>query len=61
MWKQYKDIEFNEDIFPEIGLDFEKNHNINVGLVGIGKCKLFKQRDAVDFAEKWLVDNVKNT
>lgn len=57
IWKQYMDIEFNEEVFSEIGLDFEKSEKINTGLVGSAESKLFKQRNAVDFAEKWLIGN----
>ncbi|WP_425447231.1 aminoglycoside N(3)-acetyltransferase [Dethiothermospora halolimnae] len=61
VWKKYKDIEFNADMFPKIGLEFEKNHKIDTGLMGNAKCKFFKQRAAVDFAEKWLLENSKNS
>lgn len=53
-WKIYKDIEFNEEVFSEIGKDFEKSNKISKGLVGCAESKLFKQKEAVDFAEKWL-------
>lgn len=55
VWKQFKDIELNTDIFPEIGADFEKEAKINSDVIGLAESKIFKQKEAVDYAEKWLI------
>lgn len=55
VWKQYRDIEINSDIFPDIGDDFEQDTRLVImGRVGSAETRLFPQRAAVDFAEKWL-------
>lgn len=54
IWKAYKDIELDEEKFPEIGAEFEKENMVQKGFVGSAESRLFKQRVAVDFAEKWL-------
>jgi aminoglycoside 3-N-acetyltransferase len=54
VWKTYKDIDLDEECFDQIGADFEKNHRVAHGRIGSADSKLFGQREAVDFAEKWL-------
>ncbi|GAC1694744.1 MAG: BA2930 family N-acetyltransferase [Ktedonobacteraceae bacterium] len=55
VWKQYRDIEIDSDIFPDIGDEFEQDTRlVNMGRVGSAETRLFSQRAAVDFAEKWL-------
>ena len=54
VWKQYEDIELNTDPFPEIGAAFEATGAVRLGTVGIATARLFRQRDAVDFAVRWL-------
>ncbi|MCA9958881.1 MAG: AAC(3) family N-acetyltransferase [Anaerolineales bacterium] len=53
-WTSYQDIDFNDDIFPDIGADFEKTGAVTIGPVGSATCRLFRQQTAVDFAESWL-------
>ena len=55
VWKNYADIEENSDIFPEIGADLEwENPHILYGEVGSAQVRLFRVREAVDFAQAWL-------
>ena len=54
VWKTYRDIELDSDLFPEIGAAFEETGLVKIGLVGSAQCKLFSQRPAVDFATAWL-------
>ncbi len=55
VWKQYRDIEIDADIFPDIGDDFEQDTRlVTMGRIGSANARLFPQRAAVDFAEKWL-------
>ena len=57
VWKEFKDIEFDSDVFNKIDKDFEKERGIIKGKIGLAPYKLFNQREAVDFAEKWLIEN----
>ena len=33
VWKNYRDIEINSDIFPEIGADFERTGQVRLAKV----------------------------
>jgi aminoglycoside 3-N-acetyltransferase len=54
VWKTYNDIELDEEVFGEIGADFEKAVGVHSSEVGSAQAKLFSQRRAVDFAREWL-------
>jgi len=54
IWTKYQDIEFNDDLFPAIGKDFESKHDYSKAKVGLTEAKLFKQKEIVDFAVDWL-------
>jgi aminoglycoside 3-N-acetyltransferase len=54
LWKTYTDIELNEEVFGQIGADFEKAVAVRTFGVGSGQARLFSQRRAVDFAREWL-------
>jgi aminoglycoside 3-N-acetyltransferase len=54
VWKTYEDIELNEEVFGEIGADFEKAVGVRSSRVGSAQAKLFSQRQAVDFARDWV-------
>lgn len=57
IWKEYKDIEYNDNDFMKIGADFEKQNNVNIGNIGLAKTRLISQRKLVDFAVKWMEKN----
>jgi aminoglycoside 3-N-acetyltransferase len=54
VWREYEDIELNTDRFDELGADFELQHPVGIGSIGLAESKLFRQRAAVDFGQKWL-------
>lgn len=56
LWKTYTDIDFDDDVFPQIGAALEKAHPVTIGLVGSAECRLFSQRTAVDFAQTWIME-----
>lgn len=49
VWKRFDDIEFNDDVFPEIGAAFEQSRPVSTGKVGAATCRLMRQRALVDF------------
>ncbi len=53
-WVTYDDIYWYDADFMEIGAAFETSGKVRTGLIGKANCKLFPQRDAVDFAVKWM-------
>jgi aminoglycoside 3-N-acetyltransferase len=54
IWQTYEDMDLKCDLFPEIGAAFERRSRVNKGLVGSAESRLFRQREAVDFAAEWL-------
>ena len=54
VWKTYKDIDLDEEVFGAIGADFERAVGVRSSGVGSAQAKLFSQRRAVDFAREWL-------
>ncbi len=54
VWKVYKDLVMDSDIFIEIGEAFEAVHPIHIGKIGIADARLFSQRECVDFGQNWL-------
>jgi aminoglycoside 3-N-acetyltransferase len=55
IWQTYDDLDLKCDLFPEIGAAFEERARINKGFVGSAESRLFRQREAVDFAVEWLL------
>ena len=53
-WVIYDEIEFYDEVFPLIGSEFEGAGKVQKGSVGSAECRLFSQREAVDFASEWL-------
>jgi aminoglycoside 3-N-acetyltransferase len=53
-WKTYTAIEFDEEVFGEIGADFEKAVGVRSSGVGPAEAKLLSQRPAVNFAREWV-------
>jgi aminoglycoside 3-N-acetyltransferase len=53
-WVTYRDLRFQDDDFAEIGRAFEQEHEVATGKVAIADCRLFKQRELVDFGVEWM-------
>ncbi|MBU7036406.1 MAG: AAC(3) family N-acetyltransferase [Theionarchaea archaeon] len=56
VWKAYEDIDYNSDEFEAMGEDFEKACDVKKGYIGLAASRLFSQKEAVDYAMKWLGD-----
>ncbi|KAB2488380.1 aminoglycoside N(3)-acetyltransferase [Priestia endophytica] len=54
IWKEYRTLEYREELFEEMGEDYEQTGKITVGKVGSATSKLFSLQSAVNFAELWL-------
>jgi aminoglycoside 3-N-acetyltransferase len=54
VWKWFREVDWNDEAFAEIGADFERTAAVRVGPVGAGEGRLFSQRAAVDYAERCL-------
>lgn len=54
-WITYDDIEFHDELFPQIGADMEDQTDIvTIGQVGSATGRFYNQRAGVDFATNWL-------
>jgi aminoglycoside 3-N-acetyltransferase len=53
-WVWFEDIDVRDDVFAELGADFERALPVAQGRVGSAETRLFSQRAAVDFAVEWL-------
>ncbi|SCC32915.1 aminoglycoside 3-N-acetyltransferase [Fictibacillus enclensis] len=60
IWKTYKQIEYQEELFEEIGRQYEENYGQEIKIAGAGSatCRLMKQKKLVDFTENWLKKNI---
>ncbi|WP_223701669.1 aminoglycoside N(3)-acetyltransferase [Sutcliffiella deserti] len=54
VWKTYREIETREELFEEIGREFESNFEVSINKIGLAESRLFSFKQGVDFAEKWL-------
>jgi aminoglycoside 3-N-acetyltransferase len=54
VWKVFREMDWDSGAFAEIGADFEATGAVKFGAIGVGVGRLFPQRPAVDFAERWL-------
>jgi aminoglycoside 3-N-acetyltransferase len=54
VWKTFEEIEYNADVFEELGKEFECQYEINHSKIGNADCKLMSQRKLVDFGREWL-------
>jgi aminoglycoside 3-N-acetyltransferase len=53
-WITYQDVKLDESPFVQIGAAFESGQEVITGAVGSATGRLFRQREAVDFAIGWL-------
>ncbi|WP_414619597.1 AAC(3) family N-acetyltransferase [Calothrix sp. CCY 0018] len=52
--KNYSNIEFDNDLFINMGEDFEKAGYVKASQIGSAQAKFFPVKDAVDFGVTWL-------
>lgn len=56
VWTTYSDIEYQTELFINMGNAFERSYPVTLEAVAASPCKLFKQRDCVDFGVDWLMN-----
>lgn len=55
-WATIREIEFHEELFGQLGQDFEAAAEVKMGTIGSAEARLFQQRPCVDFAIHWIED-----
>ena len=58
-WVSFREIDYNDEDFEEIGKDYEKEHHIQIGKVGQGEARLLEMQSITDFAYQWMQKNRK--
>lgn len=58
VWKEYNDIETNEELFNELGENLERELDVKTGYIGQSYSKLLKERESIDFAVEYLNNNL---
>jgi aminoglycoside 3-N-acetyltransferase len=58
VWATYNEIEYQTELFLELGEAFEKSYPVLHKSVAASACRLFKQRDCVDYGVDWLMNHI---
>jgi aminoglycoside 3-N-acetyltransferase len=53
-WVEWEDVDVDESDFGALGINLDDSGAVTLGLVGSARCRLMRQRAAVDFAEGWI-------
>jgi aminoglycoside 3-N-acetyltransferase len=53
-WVEYESFDHNDDDFPALGADYEREHGITVQRVGRADVRLLRARPLIDYAVGWL-------
>ncbi|WP_247002379.1 aminoglycoside N(3)-acetyltransferase [Halosolutus gelatinilyticus] len=58
-WAHWKDLDIDDEDFPECGAAFEREHldAFETGRIGVADAKRLAQRPLVDFAVEWFDSN----
>ena len=56
VWQPFDDIAMHDELFAQIGIEFETIEVVKVGQVGVAECRLMQQRTAVDFTQTWFTN-----
>ncbi len=59
VWREFDEIVHGGEDFGALGEAFEKHAGIFPRTVGNSQCRLFSQRQLVDFAVRWIEENRK--
>ena len=56
-WVEWEDVDVDEGDFGALGPHLDGSGAVTLGLVGAARCRLMRQRAAVDFAVGWISAN----
>ncbi|MHA1591662.1 MAG: aminoglycoside N(3)-acetyltransferase [Candidatus Heimdallarchaeaceae archaeon] len=59
VWVSFEDLDYNDEDFPKLGSEFEKEYPILKGKIGQADSKLLPMKDLIDFAIVWFEKNRK--
>ena len=53
-WVEWEDVDVDESDFGALGISLDDSGAVALGMVGSARCRLMRQRAAVDFAVGWI-------
>jgi aminoglycoside 3-N-acetyltransferase len=56
-WVEWEDVDVDESDFGALGVNLDDSGAVTLGLIGAARCRLMRQRAAVDFATDWIAAN----
>ncbi|KEK22912.1 aminoglycoside N(3)-acetyltransferase [Bacillus gaemokensis] len=59
VWKEFDEMDYESEVFVEIGEKFDHAGAVTFGKVGNATCRLMKQREVVDFGVQWFLSKNK--
>ncbi len=57
IWKEYDEINYEDEAFVKMGEEFEKDFDVKIGTIGNATSKLFSLCEAVNFAQSFFERN----
>jgi aminoglycoside 3-N-acetyltransferase len=58
-WVPFRELDYDDDDFPQLGADFEKAHPeaVTIGRIGDAEVRTMQMRALVDFGVQWMEAN----
>jgi aminoglycoside 3-N-acetyltransferase len=56
-WMTVSDVDINDEDFLSLGNDFVESGNVTMGYIGAAPCQLFSLKEAVKFAQRWMISH----
>ena len=55
LWKEYREIAYDDSDFLELGRDYEANHPVIIGKIGQATSRLLYMKPLCDYSKQWLL------
>lgn len=59
-WVAFDEIAYDDSDFEQVGSDFEKEHSVTKGNIGLAPSILLNMREITDFSVTWIKNNRKD-
>ena len=56
-WVAFEEIAYDDGDFEQLGADYEIDHQVQKGNVGIALCRYIDLKDLCDFADEWFKEH----
>lgn len=58
-WVDFDEIDYDDEDFEALGIDYEKTNHVATNFVGIAKCRYIDLHSLIDYADRWFEINRK--